>query len=226
MHRSSTIRMMTADAAERLPGRRREAARNDARILEAAREVLVEDPDAPVAAVAARAGVGIGALYRRYATKDDLLRRVCHEGLLRFIAEAEEAADDDDAGRALARFLRHVVDADLHSLTVRLAGRFAPTEEMWRDAERAGALARALVERAVASNAVRADAVPGDLDLILEGCAAIRVPDPSRTAELRRRHLALLLDGLAAGGPGGLPGPAPDDGEMGWRWREGSGRRA
>ena len=71
--------------------------------------------------------MGIGALYRRYATKDDLLRRVCHEGLLRFIAEAEEAADDDDAGRALARFLRHVVDADLHSLTFRLAGRFAPT---------------------------------------------------------------------------------------------------
>ena len=217
---------MTTDAQDRLPGRRREAARNDARILEAARDVLVEDPDAPVAAVAARAGVGIGALYRRHATKDDLLRRICHEGLLRFIAEAEAAAADDDAGRALARFLGRVVDADLHSLTVRLAGRFAPTEEMWRDAGRAGALARALLERAVASGAVRADAVPGDLDLVLEGCAAIRVPDPTRTVELRRRHLALLLDGLAAGRPAGLPGPPPGDGEMGWRWREGPGPRA
>jgi AcrR family transcriptional regulator len=217
---------MTTDAPDRLPGRRREAARNDGRILEAARDVLVEDPDAPVAAVAARAGVGIGALYRRYATKDDLLRRICHEGLLRFIAEAEAAAAEDDAGRALARFLERVVDADLHSLTVRLAGRFAPTEEMWRDAERAGALARALLERAVASGAVRADGVPGDLDLVLEGCAAIRVPDPARTVELRRRHLALLLDGLAAGTAAGLPGPPPGDGEMGWRWREGPGPRA
>ena len=52
-----------------LSGRRAEAARNDRRILEAAREVFVADPSAPIAAVAARAGVGIGALYRRYGSK-------------------------------------------------------------------------------------------------------------------------------------------------------------
>jgi hypothetical protein len=58
-----------------LSGRQAEARRNDGLILEAAREVFVEDPDAPISAVAERAGVGIGALYRRYASKEEL--RAC-----------------------------------------------------------------------------------------------------------------------------------------------------
>ena len=56
-----------------LSGRRAEAARNDQRIIDAAREVFVADSGAPIAAVAKRAGVGIGALYRRYASKEELL---------------------------------------------------------------------------------------------------------------------------------------------------------
>jgi hypothetical protein len=43
-----------------LSGRRAQAARNDQRILEAARAAFVADADAPIAAVAERAGVGIG----------------------------------------------------------------------------------------------------------------------------------------------------------------------
>ena len=37
--------------------------------------------------------------------------------------------------------------------------------------------------------------VTHDVVLLLEGCAAIRVPDPERTRELRRRYLAVQLDG-------------------------------
>ncbi|MGW4297037.1 TetR/AcrR family transcriptional regulator, partial [Micromonospora chersina] len=69
-----------------LAGRRAQAARNDAVILEAARAVFLDDPKAPIAAVAERAGVGISALYRRYAGKEDLLRKLCDDGLRRFVA--------------------------------------------------------------------------------------------------------------------------------------------
>src|SRR5919201_1744881 len=62
--------------APALSGRRDQAARNDRRILEAAREVFLADPDAPISAVAQHAGVGIGALYRRHASKDELLQRL------------------------------------------------------------------------------------------------------------------------------------------------------
>jgi len=133
-----------AEAGEALAGRRGQARRNDALILEAAREVFLGDPKAPVAAVAEHAGVGISALYRRYPSKEDLLRRLCHDGLRRFIAEAEAAAADPDPWTALTGFLERIVDADVHSLTVHLAGTFTPTEEMHDDARRAGALAAGL----------------------------------------------------------------------------------
>src|SRR5579863_8551225 len=114
----------------RLSGRHAQAVRNDAAILRAARDVFLADPKAPIAAVAERAGVGISALYRRYPGKEELLRRLCHDGLRRFIAEAESAAAGPDPWRAFTGFLREVVVADVHSLTVHLAGTFTPTEEM------------------------------------------------------------------------------------------------
>ncbi|MBC6456540.1 TetR/AcrR family transcriptional regulator [Actinomadura sp. HBU206391] len=206
-------------SATGMSGRRRQAARNDAVILEAARDVFLEDPKAPIAAVADRAGVGISALYRRYAGKEDLLRRLCHDGLRRFIAEAEAAAAEPDGWTALSRFLQRVVEADVHSLTVHLAGTFTPTDEMRQDAQRSGTLTAALIDRAHADGRLRPDAVVQDIGLILEGCAAVRVPDAGRTRELRRRYLALLLDGLASDGDPPLPGPAPQAGELSRRWR-------
>jgi len=201
-----------------LSGRRAQAARNDEAILAAAREVFLADPKAPIAAVAERAGVGISALYRRYAGKEDLLRRLCHDGLRRYLAEVEAAADEPDGWTALAGFLERVVVADVHSLTVHLAGTFTPTEEMSADARRAGAHTERLLERARAGGRLRPDVVAGDLELVLEGCAALRVADAARTEVLRRRHLALLLAGLSSDGPP-LPGPPPSGGELNRRWR-------
>jgi AcrR family transcriptional regulator len=204
-----------------LSGRRGQAARNDGVILGAARDVFLADPKAPIAAVAERAGVGISALYRRYANKEDLLRRLCADGLRRFIAEAEAALEDPDGWQAFADFLRRVVDADVHSLTVRLAGTFTSTPEMVADAERANRLTTTLVERARGTGRLRADVVAQDVGLLLEACAAIRVPDPDRTGQLRRRCLAVLLDGLAADGDT-LPGPPPTADELNWRWKRAS----
>jgi AcrR family transcriptional regulator len=201
-----------------MSGRRRQAARNDTAILEAAREVFLNDPNAPISAVADRGGVGISALYRRYASKEDLLRQLCHDGLRRFIAEAETAAGEPEPWPALVGFLQRVVDADLHSLTVHLAGRFASTAEMTADAVRSGQLVAALVDAAQASGNLRRDVTAQDVALILEGCAAVRLPDPHRTKQLRRRYLALLVAGLATGDPD-LPGPPPAADELNWRWR-------
>lgn len=203
-----------------LSGRRVQAARNDGAILAAARDVFLEDPKAPIAAVADRAGVGISALYRRYKGKDDLLRTLCHDGLRTFIAEAESAAGEPDGWTALVRFLGGVVEADVHSLTVHLAGTFTPTAEMGADAMRASGLAGALVARAHEDGGLRPDVVVADITLVLEACAAVRVPDRDRTAGLRRRHLALMLDGMRRGDTPALPGPPPDAAELNWRWAQ------
>jgi AcrR family transcriptional regulator len=197
------------------------AATSDRAILEAAKRVFVDDPRAPVAAVASRAGVGMSAVYRRYASKEDLLRRLCHDGLLRYIGEAERGLAEADPVAGLTQFVTAVVDADVHSLTVYLGGTFTPTEEMGQAAMRAGALANELVDRVRAAGRLRAGAVAEDIGFILEACAAIRLPDPDRTAALRARILTLLLDGLVTGRDlaAALPEPAPAPGESAWRWR-------
>src|SRR4051794_14520638 len=80
-----------------LSGRRAEAQRNNGRILDAARKVFLADPEAPIMQVAVQAGVGVGALYRRYPSKEHLLRALAEDGLNRYIADLETALAADAA---------------------------------------------------------------------------------------------------------------------------------
>lgn len=210
---------MDTERSTPLSGRKAQAARNDRLILDAAREVFVADPTAPISAVAERAGVGISALYRRYGSKENLLRRLSADGLRIYIAAVENAlADSDDAWRAFTGFMRRVVDADTHSLTLRLAGTFTPTEELYRDSERAQELNLRLFKRTKAADAIRPDIEVSDISLLLEQLAAVRVTDEARTRQLRHRYLALHLEALHAPAGSELPGPPPSWGEIGQRW--------
>lgn len=210
---------MNTDGSAPLSGRRAQAARNDALILDAARAVFVADPGAPISAVAERAGVGISALYRRYASKEELLRQLSADGLRRYIAAAEAAlADEGDPWDAFARFMGRVVDEDPHSLTLRLAGTFTPTAELYQDAEKAEELNVKLFERTRASGAIRPDLTVNDLTFLFEQVAAVRAGDEERTRELRHRYLGLLLDALRTPSPAPLTGPAPSLEEIRARW--------
>jgi AcrR family transcriptional regulator len=202
-------------------GRRAEAARNDERILEAARQVYVADPDSPISAVAKVAGVGISALYRRFASKEDLLRQLCGDGLRRYLAEAEVAlADDSDPWASFTTFVRNVVDADTASLTLKLAGTFTPTEELVADAVRSQELNVQLVERTKAAGDIRPDFDVNDLAMIIEQIAAIRVGDEERTRQLRQRYLTLILEAVHTPAAAPLPGPAPTWDELSRRWAQ------
>jgi AcrR family transcriptional regulator len=202
-----------------LSGRRAEAARNDRVILDAAREVFVADPKAPISAVAGRAGVGIGALYRRYGSKEELLRRLSADGLRIYIAAVEDAlADEGDPWEAFANFMRRIVDADTHSLTLRLAGTFTPTEVLYRDSARAQELNEKLFGRTRDAGAIRPDIEVDDIALLFEQLAAVRMGDEERTRQLRRRYLELLLDGLRDRSGSRLPGPPPSWEEIRRRW--------
>jgi AcrR family transcriptional regulator len=206
--------------APRLRGRQAQAARNDAAILAAAREVFLADPDAPIAVVAERAGVGIGALYHRYAGKEDLLRTLCRNGQEIYLAEARRALDlDARPWQAYAEFLRRIVAADTHGLTTRLAGRFTPTPEMFELGGQMEELGTELLNRAQAAGEVRADVAFLDVSYLLELLSMLRVGDAERTAAVRQRHLTLIMDGLrAAGPPTPLPGEPPTWQEQSERW--------
>jgi AcrR family transcriptional regulator len=214
--------------ARQLSGRRAEAARNDARILDAAREVFTSDPGAPIAAVAERAGVGIGALYRRHHSKDGLLQRLATDGLRRYVAAAEaalvEGAEDAEGGgggdpwAAFVRFMGQALDDGAGSLTVRLAGAFTPTEELYLLGRRAYELTRRLLDRTKSAGALRRDAEVSDIALIFEQLQAVRAGDGERAAQLRHRYLALYLDALHATTGRPLPGPPPSWEELSERY--------
>jgi AcrR family transcriptional regulator len=210
---------MDTETTPRLPGRQAEAARNDQRILEAARAVFTADPNAPISAVAEHAGVGISALYRRYRSKEELLQQLSLDGLRRYIAEVEAAlTDDGEPWEAFAAFMRRAVDADTNSLTLHLAGTFTPTEAHWRDGEMAFQLNVRLLDRAKAAGVLRPEIEVSDLSLLFEQLAAIKVGDPERTRQLRQRYLALLLDAMRDTSATPLPGPPPSWEEISRRW--------
>ena len=210
---------MDTEEHPRLPGRQNEAARNDRLILEAARAVFTADPDAPISAVAERAGVGISALYRRYRSKEELLQQLSLDGLRRYIAEVEAAlADDGDPWDAFADFMRRAVDADTNSLTLHLAGTFTPTEAHWRDGEKSVQLNTRLLDRTKEAGVLRQEIEVGDLSLLFEQLAAVKVENPERTRQLRQRYLALLLDALRDTSAAPLPGPPPSWEEISRRW--------
>ncbi|REE96492.1 TetR/AcrR family transcriptional regulator [Thermomonospora umbrina] len=197
-----------------LNGRKAQAARNDGLIKEAARAVFTEDPGAPIAAVAERAGVGISALYRRYRSKEDLLQRLAADGMAAYLTEVEAAlADDADPREAFARFLHRCLDIGAGSLTSRLAGSFPVTDDMARQGRELHEATSRLLARCKAAGALRPDIEVGDITLLLEHLSTIRLADEARSKDLRRRYLALLLAALEATAAAPLPGPAPT-------WRE------
>ena len=209
---------MTEITPARLSGRRAQAARNDQLILDSARAVFIADPGAPITAVAKHAGVGISALYSRYGSKEELLRKLCTDGLEVFVAETEAAlADDRDHWTVLASYMRRLVDADTSSMTVALAGTFTPTEDMFALAARGGQLLSELVD--LVRDVLRAGIDTHDLSVVTELVASIKASDSMRTRELRQRYLAVILDGLRAEHSDPLPATPPTWQEISDRWQ-------
>ena len=95
---------------------RADAARNVERILRAARDVYGElGADAPVEAVARRAGVGERTLYRRFPTKADLVRAALDQSIAEDLMPAiDDARRTDDPLRGLTQLIeaasRHGVE--------------------------------------------------------------------------------------------------------------------
>jgi hypothetical protein len=133
---------------------------------------------------------------------------------------AEEAlAAEADPWDAFAAFIRGIIDADVHSLTVRLAGTFTPTQELHRLAGEANKLSGRLFRRAKAAGVLRADLHLNDVAMLFEQVTAIRLGDAERTQTLRHRYLALQLDALRPeAATSKLPAPPPTSAELGRRW--------
>ncbi|MFI8850851.1 TetR/AcrR family transcriptional regulator [Streptomyces sp. 891-h] len=104
----STATGAATAAARRTTPLRVDAQRNLEHVLRAAREVFGElGYGAPMEDVARRARVGVGTVYRRFPSKDVLVRRIAEEETARLTEQARAAlGQEEEPWSALSRFLR------------------------------------------------------------------------------------------------------------------------
>jgi AcrR family transcriptional regulator len=201
-------------------GRRAEAERNDRLVLAAATEVFLEQGfDAPMSAIAERAGVGMGSLYRRYRSKEELARRLCADSMERVAVAAERAlAGQPDGWSALVVFMHDAVRGGAGAFSG-FAGAFPVTQELVDLSERAAWSMQAIIDRAERESGIRPGVTPGDLTMICNLLRAKTILVPARAEELRLRYLAVLLDGLRRHDDlPDLPGHGPEWSEIADRW--------
>ena len=97
--------MSSPEAAVAPRRRRADAVRNTGAVLEAAKAVFAElGVDAPMREIAARAGVGVGTIYRNYPQRSDLIIAVFRRELDATAAEAERLIEEYPPAEALRRW--------------------------------------------------------------------------------------------------------------------------
>lgn len=186
-------------------GRQPEARRNDQSLLRAARLVFaVHGPEASVSAVAAVAGVGIASLYRRYATKEELLQHLCQVSMDQQVELAAAAlSTGGDPWENLAGFIRACV-SDRAGAFGTIAGAIAVTDEMIATARRANQLVTDLVHRAQRSGSLRQDVNSVDIFELI----ALFSRRPTIKDAATARLLEIALDGLREHRQTPLSGPS------------------
>lgn len=191
---------------------RRDAERNRERLLESARELFAaRGLDVTLDDVAEHAGVGVGTAYRRFANKDELIDALLEERIDEMVALAERGTADPDPWEGLVGYIEGALELQLRDRGLKEV-LFAPGRGKKRVAGakgRLGPAVDALAKRARDAGTVRADFDTSDIPMIYLMLGT--VVDFSREVEpeLYRRYLALLLEGIRAGGqPPELPVPA------------------
>jgi len=176
---------------------RADAARNAERILRAARTVYAElGPDAPVEAVARRAGVGERTLYRRFPAKADLVRAALDQSIAEHLMPAiEDARNVDDPLRGLNQLIEAAIGlgAREHHLLTAVHRAGALTADISDSLNQA---LHELVRRGQEAGRVRADLVADDLPRLMAMLYGV-LPTMDSDTDGWRRYVALVLDAIS-----------------------------
>jgi AcrR family transcriptional regulator len=174
---------------------RADAAKNRERILEAAEATFTaEGVAAPIDAVAQRAGVGVGTVYRHFPTKEALFEAIVTARLDALCETTKQLAESDAPDEAVFSFLREfgrqasakqdLFDAmDAAGLDIKSVCA-ASVEELTRGIDR-------LLERAKASGVVRADVATSEVMALIVGACHSKQDDL-----VCQRMVEIVCDGI------------------------------
>jgi AcrR family transcriptional regulator len=175
---------------------RRDAVRNYERILESAREVFGESgADACIEEIAARAGVGVGTVYRRFASKDALIDELLRLALDELIIAAEHALARTD-GHGLEELLRAFGQsfADHARYANLLLGRRPDASA----ARRIRAATAELTARAVSAGALGPGITSADVTALIGAMRGMVQTSGDAKPEVWHRFLDIHLAGMRA----------------------------
>ena len=177
---------------------RADAVRNRERVLDAAKIVFnAGGPDASLEAVAKRAGVGIGTLYRHFPTREALFEAVYRREVQQLGDLSDQLKNDPSPVDALRRWLRSNVElvATKKGMLAALALVTYNSSELYTDTfSRLTRAAGTLLERAVEAGEVRSDVSPEDLLRALIGMCYMH--DTPGWQDSVMRLLDIFVDGL------------------------------
>lgn len=177
---------------------RRDAVRNYHRILAAAREVLGESgADASMEEIAARAGVGVGTVYRRFVNKDALIDELLRLALADALAAADQSLARRD-GYGLEQFLRAM--GTLFGRHARYAHLLLQRRADPAAAARIRAAIDELTARALAAGTLNPDVTAGDVMALVYAMRGLAGAVGDVAPQSWQRFLDIHLAGLRSAG--------------------------
>ena len=174
---------------------RADAERNRRHLLETAQEVFAaEGLGIPIDEVARRAGLGVGTLYRHFPTKEALFEAILVDRMSNIAERAENLTDAKDAREAFFSIVELLASesAKKKDFVHALGTGFQASKELLATKKRFRAALDALLDRAQRAKQIRPDVTTSDVMTLLHGLLSIA----DASADTRKRHLAILLDGL------------------------------
>jgi len=189
---------MTQSLAGNARRPRADALRNRERVLEAAKTVFsAGGAEASLEAVARRAGVGIGTLYRHFPTREALYEAVYRREVEQLAELAEQLREEPSPVNALRRWLRSNVEFVATkkgmSAALALAAQGSPALKGY-SLQRLSKAAGGLLDRAIAAKEIRSDISAEELIRALVGMCY--VSDQSGWQATVLRLLDVFIDGL------------------------------
>jgi AcrR family transcriptional regulator len=203
---------MTSMTASHQPERplRADAARNRDAIVAVARDVFAEQGlEAPLEAIAARAGVGIATLYRRFPTREKLVSAALVDKVAEYVDAARQALAVPDPWAGFAGCVERICElqAGDRGLSDLLCMTLFADEQVEQLRRTANDLLITVIDRAKAQGTLREDFAGEDLVLLLIATSAVMQVTRTDAPDTWRRFVALALDAFSTQGVTRLPEP-------------------
>lgn len=162
----------------------------------------------PMETIAAKAGVGVGTLYRRFPRRSDLVEALFEDRMETIVDDAQASLDFEDGWEGLLWFLERIIsrqasDRALGELLRGDAGR----GRVAAIRDRLSPLGEKIVERAKQTGRLRQDFDTTDLAMVQTMVCAVGAAAAEVNPELWRRYLTLMVDGMVScrGAPSAQP---------------------